>query len=110
MNRPRTIPELFLQAVERHDRPDFMRYKAGGDWTHIPAREFREEVELAAHGLIALGIQPGARVALLSENRPGWALADPATLPAGAWLVPLYTHLTPDDVPYHLQHTAPPTR
>ena len=35
MNRPRTIPELFLQAVERHDRPDFMRYKAGGDWTHI---------------------------------------------------------------------------
>ena len=106
MNRPRTIPELFLQAVERHDRPDFMRYKAGGDWAHIPAREFREEVELAAHGLIALGIQPGDRVALLSENRPGWALADLATLSAGAWLVPIYTSLTADEVQYILEDSG----
>jgi long-chain acyl-CoA synthetase len=106
MTRPRTIPELFLQAVERYDRPDFMRYKAGGDWTHIPAREFREEVELAAHGLIALGTQSGDRVALLSENRPGWALADLATLSAGAWLVPIYTSLTPDEVQYILEDSG----
>ena len=103
---PRTIPELFLQAVERHDRADFMRYKAGGDWTHIPAREFREEVELAAHGLIALGIEPGDRVALLSENRPGWAFADLATLSAGAWSVPIYTSLTADEVQFILQDSG----
>jgi long-chain acyl-CoA synthetase len=103
---PRTLPELFLQAVERHDRPDLMRYKAGGDWAKIPAREFREEVELAAHGLIALGIQAGDRVALLSENRPGWALADLATLSAGAWVVPIYTSLPPDEVQYLLEDSG----
>jgi long-chain acyl-CoA synthetase len=99
---PRTIPELFLQAVERHDRPDFMRYKTAGVWTKIPAREFREDVELAAHGLIALGVEPGDRVALLSENRPGWAFADLAALSAGAWSVPIYTSLTPDEVQFIL--------
>ena len=103
---PRTLPELFLQAVERHDRPDLMRYKAGGAWAKIPAREFREEVELAAHGLIALGIQAGDRVALLSENRPGWALADLATLSAGAWVVPIYTSLPPDEIQYLLEDSG----
>ena len=103
---PRTIPELFLQAVERHDRADFMRYKAGGDWALIPAREFREEVELAAHGLIALGVRPGDRVALLSENRPGWALADLAALSAGAWSVPIYTSLTSDEVQFILEDSG----
>ena len=103
---PRTIPELFLQAVERHDRADFMRYKAGGDWALIPAREFREEVELAAHGLIALGVRPGDRVALLSENRPGWALADLATLSVGAWSVPIYTSLTSDEVQFILEDSG----
>ena len=103
---PRTLPELFLQAVERHDRPDLMRYKAGGDWAKIPAREFREEVELAAHGLISLGIQAGDRVALLSENRPGWALADLATLSAGAWVVPIYTSLPADEVQYILEDSG----
>jgi long-chain acyl-CoA synthetase len=103
---PRTIPELFLQAVERHDRADFMRYKAAGAWTKIPAREFREEVELAAHGLIALGIEPGDRVALLSENRPGWAFADLAALSAGALSVPIYTSLTPDEVQFILEDSG----
>jgi long-chain acyl-CoA synthetase len=103
---PRTLPELFLQAVARHDRPDLLRYKAGGDWAKIPAREFREEVELAAHGLIDLGIQAGERVALLSENRPGWALADLATLSVGAWVVPIYTSLPPDEVQYILEDSG----
>ncbi len=99
---PRTIPELFLQAVERHDNPAFMRYKAGGEFVSIPAREFREEVELAAFGLIELGVQQGDRVALLSENRPGWAFADLATLSVGAWSVPIYTSLMPDEIAYIL--------
>lgn len=100
--QPRTVPELFLQAVERHDNPAFMRYKAGGEFVSIPAREFRKEVELAAFGLIELGVQPGDRVALLSENRPGWAFADLATLSVGAWSVPIYTSLMPDEIEYIL--------
>ena len=44
-------------------------------------------------GLNGLGIQPGDRVAILSENRPEWAMADYAILCAGAWSVPIYPTL-----------------
>ncbi len=44
-------------------------------------------------GLNGLGIQPGDRVAILSENRPEWAMADYAALCAGAWTVPIYPTL-----------------
>ncbi|HUP00930.1 MAG TPA: long-chain fatty acid--CoA ligase [Gemmatimonadota bacterium] len=102
MTPPRTIPELFRQAVDRFDNPHFLRYKAGGGYVSIPAREFREEVDLGAFGLIALGIRPGDRVGLLSENRPGWAFADLAILSAGGLSVPIYTSLTADEVGYIL--------
>ncbi|MFN2383126.1 MAG: hypothetical protein ABR559_02555, partial [Gemmatimonadota bacterium] len=59
MTDPRTIPELFYQAVERHDRRDFLQHKVAGVYVPIPAREFREEVELAAFGLMGLGIMAG---------------------------------------------------
>jgi long-chain acyl-CoA synthetase len=106
MTPPRTIPDLFRRAVERYDNPHFMRYKAGGEYVSIPAHEFREEVDLAAFGLIALGITPGTRVALLSENRPGWAFADLAILSSGAWTVPIYTSLTADEVRYILEDSG----
>ncbi len=83
-----------------------MRYKAAGEYVSIPAREFREEVELAAFGLVDAGIEPGDRIALLSENRPGWALADLATLSCGAWSVPIYTSLVPDEVQYILEDSG----
>ncbi|MFN2421562.1 MAG: long-chain fatty acid--CoA ligase [Gemmatimonadota bacterium] len=99
---PRTIPELFLNAVERHDKRELMMYKVAGEYVPISAREFREEVELGAHGLIELGIEPGDRVALLSENRPGWAFADLSALFAGAWSVPIYTSLPAEEVQFIL--------
>ncbi|MGH7587279.1 MAG: AMP-dependent synthetase/ligase [Gemmatimonadota bacterium] len=106
MPDPRTLPELFHQAVTRYHCRPIMMYKAGGEYASIPAPEFREEVDLAAHGLIDLGVAPGTRVALLSENRPGWAFADLAILSAGAWSVPIYTSLTPDEIQFILEDSG----
>ncbi len=106
MPDPRTIPELFRQAVSRYHCRPIMMYKAGGEYVSIPAPEFREEVDLAAHGLIDLGVGPGTRVALLSENRPGWAFADLAILSAGAWSVPIYTSLTPDEILFIMEDSG----
>ena len=106
MPDPRILPELFHQAVTRYHCRPIMMYKAGGEYVSIPAPEFREEVDLAAHGLIDLGVAPGTRVALLSENRPGWAFADLAILSAGAWSVPIYTSLTADEIQFILEDSG----
>ncbi|MGH3102044.1 MAG: AMP-binding protein, partial [Thermoleophilia bacterium] len=49
-----------------------LREKRFGIWQEITWGRYWEQVELAAHGLAALGVSPGDRVAIHSENRPEW--------------------------------------
>jgi fatty-acyl-CoA synthase len=56
------------------------------------------EAEALAQGLLALGLQPGAHVALLAENRIEWPVAQLAVAAAGMVLVPLNTHYRPEDL------------
>ncbi len=62
----------------------------GGGWQDITAEQFRSQVAGLAKGLIAAGIQPGDRVALMSRTRYEWTLADYAIWSAGAVTVPVY--------------------
>jgi long-chain acyl-CoA synthetase len=61
-----------------------------GEWTDVTARQFRDEVTALAKGLIAAGIEPGDRVALMSHTRYEWTLIDYAIWTAGAIVVPVY--------------------
>ena len=89
---PRTICDIFLAAASC-GKPDLLLSKAGGSWKPISADDFGFAVRALSLGLNGLGIQPGDRVAILSENRPEWAMADYAILCAGAWSVPIYPTL-----------------
>jgi long-chain acyl-CoA synthetase len=95
-----TAPSLpavfFAKAAELGDRP-FLWAKRDGCWTAIAWTQAAEHVRALAQGLIALGVQPGDRLMLVSENRPEWALADLAVMAAGAITVPAYTTNTPAD-------------
>src|SRR5512137_501549 len=88
----RTLCDIFLKA-SASGKPDLLISKVGGKWTPIAAADFGYTVRALSLGLNALGIQPGDRVAILSENRPEWAMADYAILCAGAWSVPVYPTL-----------------
>jgi len=61
-----------------------------GDWTDVTASQFRDEVIAVAKGLVAAGIEPGDRVALMSHTRYEWTLIDYAIWAAGAVTVPVY--------------------
>ena len=61
-----------------------------GQWTDVTAQQFRDEVTALAKGLIAAGIEPGDRVALMSHTRYEWTLIDYAIWTAGAVVVPVY--------------------
>ena len=60
------------------------------EWISVTAGEFLQEVYDVAKGLIAAGIEPGDRVAILSSTRYEWALLDFAIWAAGAASVPIY--------------------
>jgi len=83
-----------------------LRYKRDGLYHDISWNTYRDQADCAAAGLVALGIKPGDRVGLLSENRPEWLIADIAILSAGAADVPLHSPLTSAQASYQLRHSG----
>src|SRR6201998_3189468 len=79
-----------------------MLYGGAGKWRPISSHQFGQRVARTAHALHAWGIQPGDRIAILSENRPEWPTADMASLFVKAVTVPLYTTLTPEQTAFVL--------
>ncbi|WP_030488907.1 AMP-dependent synthetase/ligase [Micromonospora chokoriensis] len=59
-------------------------------WAEVTCLQFRDEVAAVARGLIAAGIEPGVRVALMSRTRYEWTLLDYAIWAVGAVTVPIY--------------------
>lgn len=82
-----------------------IRYKKYGLYRDISWQDFRARADAGALGLLSLGIKPGDRVAILSENRVEWLLSDMAALAAGCTTVPLHAPLTAQQVHYQLHHS-----
>src|SRR6185369_11159010 len=101
-----SVPGLILGAVTRHNKNDALNYRSEGKWYNIPATEFVHRVENAALGLASLGVRPGDRIALLSENRPEWSIADLAILSLGAINVPIYTTQALEQVEFILSDSG----
>ncbi len=91
-SEPRTLCDIFVAAASC-GKPNLLISKVNGAWKPISAGDFGFTVRALSLGLNGLGVQPGDRVAILSENRPEWAMADYAILCAGAWSVPIYPTL-----------------
>jgi long-chain acyl-CoA synthetase len=103
MNRG-TLTQLFFTTVDRHaGLPAAFRSKVGGTWVSITHREALERVQALSLGLRELGINPGDKVAIISENRPEWTLTDYACLCARATDVPIYPTLTAKQTEYILR-------
>jgi long-chain acyl-CoA synthetase len=101
-DEPRTLVEVYERAVLRHPKPDTLNYKSNGDWHPISAQEMLARARRIALGLYSLGGRKGDRVALLSESRVEWVLADQGCVLSGAVSVPVYPTLTPTQVEYIL--------
>ena len=97
-----TLCRLFLDSCRTFPKPDRMMVKTAGAWRKISTEEIESTVRRLSLGFQALGLKPGDRLAILSENRPEWVMADFAALAAGAVTVPIYTSLLPDQVRYIL--------
>ncbi|HEX9887358.1 MAG TPA: long-chain fatty acid--CoA ligase, partial [Longimicrobiales bacterium] len=103
-----TLAQLFLETVDRFgDAPAFRAFVGDTDELRsISHREARALVRQVTGGLQALGIQRGDRVAILSDNRPEWALSDYGCICAGVPDVPIYATLLPSQVAYILEDSG----
>ena len=89
-----SIPAMFFDMAHRSpDRP-FLWSKQDGAWQSRSWDAVARDVRRLSTGLSDLGLEPGDRVVLASENRPEWAIADLAIMAAGAITVPAYTTYT----------------
>jgi long-chain acyl-CoA synthetase len=101
-----TVNRLFFAAIERFNSAAALQHKVRGVWESIPHRTVLERVRRTALGLRALGIVPGDRVAILSENRPEWAIADYACITSGITDVPVYSTLPAEQIPFILNDSG----
>ena len=103
---PSTLPGFCLNALAKHNKPDAVSEKRDHEWAHVSAQDFIQRVRHIALGLKDLGIEPGDRIALISENRPDWSIADLAILSVGAVTVPLYTTQAIDQIEFILRDSG----
>src|SRR5271155_140320 len=100
-----TLNDVFFAAAERNlDR--VMLHCDTGKWVSISSSDLLRNVAGTARALQEFGIHKGNRVAILSENRPGWPTADFAILLLGAVTVPVYSTLTPEQTAYTLRDSG----
>ena len=93
---PNLVTMFFTRAEERGDAP-FLWAKKGGAWVSTSWAEAARQVASLSAGLKGLGLRPGDRVMLVSENRPEWCISDLAIMAAGCVTVPTYTTNTERD-------------
>ena len=101
----RTVRDIFYAAVER-DSPRVLLFKQGVKWLPISSRELYRDVAGVTRSLAGWGIQKGDRVAILSENRAEWPVADFAALLLGGVVVPIYATLLPDQIAHILSDSG----
>lgn len=82
-----------------------LRYPADGLYHDVSWDSYRTRADRAAAALIGLGVQPGDRIAILSENRVEWLIADHAVLSTGAVDVPMHAPLAPKQVAFQVGHS-----
>jgi len=95
-----TLADLPFRVLGRHPKPLLVGQCRGSDITGLSTRDWFDRIRDLSLGLSSLGVSAGDRVAIMSESRPEWLIADLAILSLGAVTVPVYSTLTAPQTRY----------
>lgn len=98
--------DVVTNAQTRASSVQFSRRSTTGAWEDVTMAQFLAEVSAVAKGLVAAGIEPGDRVALISKTRYEWTLFDYAIWFAGAVTVPIYETSSAEQVRWILSDSG----
>jgi long-chain acyl-CoA synthetase len=101
------LTDVVYRRAEAQPGVVVLRRRTGaGSWQDVTAARFRAEVTALARGLIAAGIGPGDRLAVMSRTSYEWTLIDYASWAAGAVTVPVYETSSAEQVEWILGDSA----
>jgi long-chain acyl-CoA synthetase len=101
-----TIVTRIRDRAQRNPHGIAMREKDFGIWQEVTWSEYWDRIQLVGHALLALGTEPGDRVAVHSENRREWLYTDLGTVAVRGTTVGLYPTNPPAEVAYLLSHSG----
>lgn len=99
-----SIPAIMKDNAVRYADKTAISYKKRGSFLSLTYEEFYERVLMLARGLCKVGMKPGDKVAIFSENRLGWAISDFGIQSGGGISVPIYATNTGAQAAYILNH------
>jgi len=99
----KSIGEMLANRVAASPNAAAFMSKIGGQWQTVTWQQAYDRAAEMAHGLIALGMKPGDKVAIIGSTRVEWTLSDFALLLAGGVTVPIYPSSLPDAMSYILR-------
>jgi long-chain acyl-CoA synthetase len=102
----RNVPELLLERLAATPAREAFRHRDGDGWKSLTWAEVGERVRAIAGGLLALGLTPEQRCAILSGTRVEWILIDLGVLCAGGATSTIYPASTPDECAYIISDSA----
>lgn len=98
--------QVLLDHFEKQPGAVCFRFFRDGSWRELTYGDVTHRVRAIAAGLVAMGVQPGDRVAIVSRNRIEWNLADLGAILAGCVVVSAYAELRADETAYILRHSG----
>ncbi|MGH4032423.1 AMP-dependent synthetase/ligase [Actinomycetota bacterium Odt1-20B] len=105
-DQPSTLSVLTEWAADRYGEAPALRFKRGATWQEISYEGLRAQVRSAGARLLALGVRPDDRVAILAETRPEWTYTHFAVFAAGAVVVPVYPTAGDEELEWVLSDSA----
>ena len=101
-----TLSQIVLAMKDRVNDIPAVKFKRDNTWHTYSWKQYFEEIEIVALGLLGLGVETGDRVAIFSNTRMELCLADWGILGIGAVTVPIYQTMTPEDLEYVLNNSG----
>lgn len=102
----KSIPDMLRNRAGALTGKPALKFRRQGRYVTLSYAEFYLRALMVARGLRKLAMQPGDRIAILSENRAGWVIADMGILAARCVTVPIYATNTPEQIGYVLNHAG----
>jgi long-chain acyl-CoA synthetase len=100
-----TFPKLLVRNAREFGAKTAMREKEFGIWQSFTWQQYHDHVRDFSLGLIALGMQPGDKVAIIGDNRPQWVWAELAAQAAGGASLGIYQDSNLNEVAYVIDHS-----